>query len=426
MPPGQPPIGSDRRPVTLLTGHHARRAVVLLAVAAFATRVLARAWRGEADFLEFGYTFYLDLAANWLVGHGLCSAIAQDCAKRMPLYPLFLAPFVWSGWLYPGIMLVQAAIGAAVVWPAWKLGQLWFGNRAGLAAAAITAFAPYAVVHDTALQDTVLVNALVFLGVWLLVAGSRRRSSVWALTSGSTALALAVLTTARVAFVLPAAALWVLVTAWGALDGAWRRIVAVGLPMVLLIGLWLLRNFLIVGAPVLTTERGSSLWWGNSPVTMQYFPRRSIDLAAAASVGILSAEQRKDLEAAGSNEIAVDRLLGQWGAAYVRDHPWVTAGRALRKLAVVAGAELSPARSLLVQAGYTLVYGSLQVLAAVGLWRARRLWREQALLWFMLLGFLVTTAVFWAHTSHRSVMDAFVFGYAAAALTGARTPETTR
>jgi hypothetical protein len=38
-----------------------------------------------------------------------------------------------------------------------------------------------------------------------------------------------------------------------------------------------------------------------------------------------------------------------------------------------------------------------------------------ALNWFVLTSFLVTTAVYWSHSSHKSVIDALLFPYAAVA-----------
>ncbi len=394
-------------------------AAIVLVVAGFAVRAAVRLARGETDFMEHGYGFYVGIAQSWLAGAGLCAG-AGDCAMRAPLYPLFIAPVVATGWLYPGISLIQAAIGAATVWLAWRLARLWFGERAGVLAAALAALSPYAVVHDTALGDTALVNCLVLLGVLLLVVGSRAgRSSLSALSGGAVAFALAMLTTARVVFLLPAAAVWITVIATGRPD-AWRRIAAVCAPLALLVGCWVLRNALVVGAPVLTTETGISLWVANSPVLMEYFPRVSIDRVTVASTALLSTDQQAELAAA-RDEVARNRVFTRWGLAYMVERPWATARRMLRKVTVVAWAELSPARGPLVQAGYTAVYGTVQLLAAIGLWQTRRAWREHALVWLVLLGVLAVTAVFWAHTSHRSVVDAILFVYAAGVVSRATT-----
>ena len=69
-----------------------------------------------------GYSLYLDLATNALNGRGLCLENSLACAVRLPIYPVFLMPWIAAGWVYPGLAMAQAAIGAATVWLAWRIG----------------------------------------------------------------------------------------------------------------------------------------------------------------------------------------------------------------------------------------------------------------------------------------------------------------
>ena len=149
---------------------------------AFTTRVVARVLAGEAAYLRSGYTFDLTIARTFVDGDGLCMATAAGCARRMPLYPLLIAPFAAVGHLFPWLPIVQAASGAATVWVGWKLALEIADQRAALLAAAMVAFNPYAILHDTALQETSLFNLLVAAAVyWLLsCAGGRPAASRWA------------------------------------------------------------------------------------------------------------------------------------------------------------------------------------------------------------------------------------------------------
>ena len=78
------------------------------------------------------------------------------------------------------------------------------GAKPGGVAAALAAVNPYAVSHDTRLQDTVMFNALLGLSVLLLIRAARTSSRSRWLASVS-ALALATLTTARLALFVPLA-----------------------------------------------------------------------------------------------------------------------------------------------------------------------------------------------------------------------------
>ncbi len=57
----------------------------------------------------------------------------------------------------------------------------------------------------------------------------------------------------------------------------------------------------------------------------------------------------------------------------------------------------------------------IHLLAIAGLWRHRENWATHSLAVAILVAFGITTAVFWAHTSHKSCLDVLLFVYAAAA-----------
>jgi len=382
-----------------------------LVVLAFVARIAARLWSGESEFLRGSYGFYLSLARGLLDGHGFCGPDGDACAFRLPVYTAWVAPFEATGTLYPGLVMAQAALGASMVWMAWRAAAARFGVTAGLAAATLTAVSPYAVVHDTALQDSVMANVLV-AGTLAAIAGigPRERASVRVLLAGSVA-ALAVLTTARVAFVLPAVGVWALVSVhdW---PTRLQRSFLVMVPVMVLVGGWTLRTNRLIGSPVLTTESDTSLWFANNPATFSSFPRRSIDRSAVQSYAILTDAKRAALEAVADDRVAYARLTRSWAFEYIRSQPVATLRGAARKVWVVVAAELSPARGWLLQSGYGVFFGTVHLLAAWALWRDRRQWRQDAPAWALLTGFLAITAVYWAHTSHKSAIDVPLFVYA--------------
>jgi 4-amino-4-deoxy-L-arabinose transferase-like glycosyltransferase len=386
-----------------------------LVLAAFVARVVLRLRGGEADFLTNSYSFYLGLADHLAHGQGFCLAPHEACALRVPVYPMFLWPFLARGWLYPGVVLAQAALGAAMVWLAWKIGTDLFDSRTGWLAAVLAAFSPYALIHDTAVQDTVLANGLMALAIYLLLR-TRQRGAPAACLGAGLALGFAVLTTARLALVLPAAVAWALVGAGPAWRVRLRSAVLIALPVALLVGGWVARNGRVVGAPVLTTESGESLWVGNNDWTLAHFPAESIDLSVADSYQRMTPAAAAAFAQVSGDEVVRDRLLGAWGVEYMRAHPAVTLRNGLFKIWVAVSAQLSPARGAAQQFGYALVFAPVHLLAAIGLWRARRAWRVHALAGVVLLSFAITTAVFWAHTSHKSYLDLLLFVYAASVI----------
>lgn len=386
----------------------------MLIVSGVAARIAARVWRGEISFLTEGYTLYLSLADTFLQGDGLCYAPGDTCAIRLPLYPLFIAAMKWAGWLYPGAMVAQALMGGGTVWAAWSIGRTLFGPAVAIVAAAAVALNPYAVIHDTALQDTVLVNLLMLVTVVALLRAARSPGAGAWLMAG-TVLALALLTSARISLFLPFAVAWATMVAPAPWRARVRQGALVALPILIAGGGWIGRNAVVVGSPVLTTDSGRSLFVGNSPLTFVAFPDKSVDLTFDA-VETLPAEVQRRLQAVDGQEVAQDHLLRDLAVAHIVAHPFQTITGMVRKLWVAASAQFSPARAPLEQWGYRLVFLPLHLLALAGAWHARHRWREHALPLLLIVSFGLTTAVFWAHTSHKSLVDPVIFIYAAAGL----------
>lgn len=401
----------------------ARRPGAVLAVvmiAAFAARVIARLSSGEAEYRTGAYEFYREIARTLSAGHGFCVEPGVQCALRMPLYPAVLAPFVGAGAEYPWLVVVQAACGAALVWVAWLLARDLFGVHAAVAAAILTAVSPYAIVHDTAMQETVFVNLLIAVSVPVLLrarrGSDRDGGNAWTWLTSGTLLALAVLTTARVALLLPAAGLWSVFSARASWRVALRRGLLLALPAALMLGVWVVRNNAVVGALVLTTESGESFWAANNAWTFDFLPDRSIDLAVTRSYESLAPDELARLDAFDGREVERDRALSALGWTYVAAHPGRVARRAVLKMWFAARGTLSPARGRVPSLGYAVFFVPVHLMAGLGLiWSWRRGWQYR-LVPYLLAGFFVTTAIYWAHTSHKSLIDVFLFVFAAGAL----------
>lgn len=390
-------------------------ALVTVALA-FTLRLLVRIWTGESDYLRNGYALYLSIARSVVDGHGLCFGLGVGCARRMPLYPLLIAPFLAVGHLFPWLPAIQAALGAAAVWFAWKIGLELAEGRTALVAAVGVALNPYAIVHDTAIQETALLNLFVAVAVHELLHLRRRESTISALGAG-TALGLATLTSARVALFLPCA------LAWAARIRP-RLMVLVALPVLVLVGGWAARNWVVVGSPVLSTELGKNLWVGNNEWTFSGFPERSIDSSQAESFRTLPLDRRAALASA-HDDVERDRLEKSWAAEYAKAHPAEVAWGAVRKIWSAASAELTPAtRSEAVRVIYRIIFFPVNVLAAIGLWRMRDR-RTRALLLALIGSFAATTTIFWAHTSHKSYLDVVLIPCAALAIFGRPEPDAT-
>ena len=391
----------------------ARFVLVLVAVAAFGVRLAVRMAFGEDYFWTNSYSAYYDLAQNVLAGKGLC--FETTCAWWPPLYPLFLTLTAVFGNHYLLIVIPQALIGTGTALLAFLIGKEIFGVRTGLIASMITAFYPYYVMHDTALQETGMITSFVALSVWLLLRASRLdRGRDWFLAG--LALGAIVLTRASTAPFIPLALIWAI---WTGVPGDFKqrlgKAVILGTALLLTVGPWLIRTWRVSGAPVLSSQTGRALWIGNNPQTFSFYPYQSIDRSTAAAAEKLSAEDNAELERLSADEIQTSRWFQEKGLGFIREHPALTLQAFLRKLIAGFSWKLNPLREPLAQWSYAAFYIPVSILGAVGIFLA--LGRRETLLIVMaFVSFIGVTGVFWAHTSHRSYLDVYLTIFAASLL----------
>jgi hypothetical protein len=74
--------------------------------------------------------------------------------------------------------------------------------------------------------------------------------------------------------------------------------------------------------------------------------------------------------------------------------------------------QLNPIREPLAQAAYALGYVPVAVLGIAGMVLARQK-NGVILIGMLFIAFMCVTAVFWAHTSHRSYLDVYLIVFAA-------------
>jgi hypothetical protein len=205
--------------------------------------------------------------------------------------------------------------------------------------------------------------------------------------------------------------------AWTALAGEgglrrrlWRAGL-VGLACVAVLGAWMARNYVRTGHPVLSSEVGSEFWYANGPLTFSHYPSGGIDASATAQRATLTPEDRRAL-AAMPNEVDRSNWFMARGLAYARAHPAAIAVGVARKELAGFSVVLNPQRDRVTEALYTLSYTPILLLGLVGMAIARPDWRQHSLIWLQFLGFIVVTAVFWAHTSHRVYLDVYLMIFA--------------
>ncbi|MGD0345858.1 MAG: hypothetical protein ABSA85_03825 [Terracidiphilus sp.] len=387
-------------------------AVYWFAFLAFVLRVIARLHSGIADFWVNGYTFFFAMAQNIAQGKGIGIG-GVPTAFRVPLYPIFLAGLTMGHKAFWPILIAQSMIGAGTAFCAALLvRQMFLGASAAHAAtlaAAITALYPYYVIHDTALEETGLFTFLTLGSVLLLRKTAQTKKPALAAGAGLL-LGLDVLTRTAIAPFALLAPLWLVG------QKRTRSGVICAFLLALTVAPWLIRNYVLTGVPTLSTETGIELWNGNNGFLFRHYPQESSDRSKTDALNALSLPDQQDFERVENNEELANRWFFHKALEYMRAHPTQTIIDGFRKIAAGFYWLPSPRRGRMADLVYALSYGPVMLLGLWGMGRRRNCWREDSLIYVLFATFIVVTAVFWAHTSHRAYLDVYWIVFAAGAL----------
>jgi 4-amino-4-deoxy-L-arabinose transferase-like glycosyltransferase len=389
-----------------------------VALMAFALRVIFRWYSGEEDFWTNGYPFYFDLAQNIASGNISRFDDGYPLGFRVPMYAAFLALVTLGHKEFISILMFQSAIGAGTVCCAALIARELFGGAAAIIAALVTAIYPYYVVHDTALQDTSLYTFLTAGSVLLLLKADRSGSSVTGAFAGLT-LGFLVLTRATLAPFAIFAPIW-LAFAHDPRMGICSRRVWVALlclsAAALVVSPWLIRSYLLIGSPVLSSEAGLLLWAGNNPYTFSHYPAESIDISKHTALEELSLRDKAEIKAMRNDEAALDRWFLMKGLRYIHEDPDKFIRSAFRKVGAAFGPLPSPRKGPWANAVHLFSYGSVMMLGLAGFWAHRTQWRQNVIFYALFAFFVVVTGIFYGHTSHRAYLDVYLIIFAAAFL----------
>ena len=382
----------------------------LICLAAFVLRVGYRVHLGSDDFWTNGYTFYYGVAENLAAGKGLWSD-SGGWAMRPPVYPGFLALTALTGGNYLSVVIPQALMGVGTVLCAFLIGEKLFHRDVGLIAAALAAVYPYYIVHDTALQETSMMTFLSALSVYLLLRAKTETTIPLCLSVGAALCAAVLVRTTMLPFALAALA-WIAVFGDGAPGLKLRRVALILLPLLAGVGGWLVRNEIVIGRPVLSSEAGFQFWVAHNPDTFSKYPRESIDRSRDVALQALSQPDKSELVLLSKDELRRDDWFLKKGEDYVRQHPGRTAFDALRKIAAGFSWSLNPEHDSFAQFVYFVSYAPLLLLGAAGMALTFRRWREHGVIYVQFLAFVFVSALFWAHTNHRTHLDVFLIVFA--------------
>ena len=181
--------------------------------------------------------YFLDLRAQPFFGYPIVDSLTFDRLAReilsggggeaffrAPLYPHVLSlVYRLAGGGQAGVVWVQFAMGLAAIVPVYLLAERWFGRRAAMLTAWITALYPLRIFFEGEILAVTLFGFLLAWGVWLLWIGSEENSTRRLLWAGLV-LGLAVLTRPNLLLAMPFLLAGALLPRLRAPEGLWRRL----------------------------------------------------------------------------------------------------------------------------------------------------------------------------------------------------------
>jgi hypothetical protein len=179
---------------------------------------------------------------------------------------------------------------------------------------------------------------------------------------------------------------------------------------------WLVESHRRTGSFTLSTETGFQLWDGNNPYTFSYYPYESIDKSTTAALAAMTPQEQAEMESLSTNEALSDAWFRRKGMDYIRGHPGLAVRNGARKIAAAFGWWPSPRKGLWANWAHLASYGPVMILGLAAMFFYRKSWREHLILYALFVSFAAVTAVFFAHTSHRSYLDVYWIVFAAGLL----------
>ncbi len=423
----RPQGATDRRPRDPAAGIEARerrrfaRALLLLAVAAFALRLLYLSGASESPLYRHpALDARVQDAAAWTMAKG---GGEPDHAPffRPPLYVAFLASiYATVGHDLHAPRVVQAACGAGTVVLLGLLGATLWDRRVGILAAILAALYAPSIYFEGELVSASLELFLAALALWLLAEGAKRRSTPWIVGAGLAIAAGAITRPTALPFAI-LAAIWLS-----------RRVAPRAVALFLAAALSLpaavtLRNLAVSGDPVVIASQGGiNFYIGNhegADGTTPHVPGLGSGVAAT-----YDAPFREASRVAG-RELRASEVSSFWfrkGLDYWRASPAAAARLTMEKIAMVWNrrelpnnqdqAFFAPFHSWLFRVPLLPTFALLAPIALAAGWFLRR---RASLLWLFAGSLTLVTACFFVCDRFRHPLAAAVIPLAAAGLVAA-------
>ena len=203
---------------------------------------------------------FVNIAWNLANGNGYSMNGQLPTAIRPPAYPLLLAAvFALVGKSVVAARVVNMLLGALVAPLIYLVGMRLFGRREAIIASLAAAVYPFWLDNGMRVLSDTMALFLVTLALLLITILDERPHDRRLLMTTGAVLAIATLTRSELLLLLPLLCVW----GWlfyGRIGIAVRRLSLLFLPVLLALGAWLARNYVVMDSVVMASNMGQVLW----------------------------------------------------------------------------------------------------------------------------------------------------------------------
>jgi 4-amino-4-deoxy-L-arabinose transferase-like glycosyltransferase len=361
-----------------------------------------------------GYSYYAIGGGGQIESDGMAGDASDLSGRRLP--SAFVPPG-YTGLVTGALTIVQGhaevvrllqavnlLAAAAMTVLTYLVGRELAGPPAGRAAAWIFALYPPMIYAATQVSSA-NVYLPVGMATLVLLARAAREPALWWTAAAGATLGVFCVFRSEAVVLIPAAALWLVVTRWR--PARMRSLVAAGVLVIVaasLPGAWMVRNSVVFDRPVLTvaTSGGFNLWIGNHD--------GATGSQKSYTVPTETSERIARLPVRDTYEVDVDKLYFEEALRSVAADPLGTAVRDVKKLAMVLTADFYDDRSR--SAPYLLSSVTLLLLALAGMHALGRPGPEGWLLYGMAAFGVAMPTAFFVLARHRVGLDAVLIVFA--------------
>ncbi len=250
------------------------KVILLIFFIAFTFRI------GFAFYLEERFYFddeyeYWKIVDNFISGKGLM--VAENLkAYRPPLYPLFIALLVKTGFTITGIRIVQSFLSAITCVFIYLISKKIFSERVALLSCFLSAIYPFFIFYTGfLLTETFFIFLVVLCALTMFTLVEPKVFPSYGLVFGATS-GFAGLCRPTMELFFPFCLLFILFSADNNIIRL-KKILFAFAGFILVLTPWIIRNYIAIGKFVPGTTMGGAVFWeGNNPFSeggpCRYFP----------------------------------------------------------------------------------------------------------------------------------------------------------